>query len=231
MQLPDNLQKAKYVSRLNRFAAVMNVDGRDSLVHIANSGRLGELLTPENTMWLAPAKTKGNRKTDYDLALVELDGVFVSADARMPNALLTEAIVNRKLEEFAGYEFSRSEVTFGDSRIDLLLNAKDSLCYVEAKSATLVENKIAIFPDSPTERGRKHLYSLMDVVRQGHRAAAAFVIQRKDANSLLPNRKSDPDFCDALLEASSKGVEVYAYTCDVNLNSIEIDKKVPVELG
>ena len=182
-------------------------------------------------MWLAPAKTKGNRKTDYDLALVELDGVFVSADARMPNALLTEAIVNRKLEEFAGYEFSRSEVTFGDSRIDLLLNAKDSLCYVEAKSATLVENKIAIFPDSPTERGRKHLYSLMDVVRQGHRAAAAFVIQRKDANSLLPNRKSDPDFCDALLEASSKGVEVYAYTCDVNLNSIEIDKKVPVELG
>ena len=52
-----------------------------------------------------------------------------------------------------------------------------------------------------------------------------------DADSLSPNRKSDPEFCEALLKASSQGVEIYAYTCKVNLRTIEIDKKVPVNLG
>lgn len=231
MRLSDNLQKARFVSRLNRFAAVMDVAGQEVMVHIANSGRLRELLKPENPMWLVPALNTENRKTKYDLALVELDGTFVSADARLPNVILREAIENQSLVDFAYYEFSRSEVTFGESRIDLLLRAKDGFCYVEAKSATLVHDGVAIFPDSPTQRGRKHLYSLMDVVSQGHRAAVVFVIQRMDAESLSPNRKSDPEFCDALLKASSQGVEIYAYTCKVNLRTIEIDKKVPVDLG
>ena len=152
MRLSDNLQKAKFVSRLNRFAAVMDIAGQEVMVHIANSGRLGELLRPENPMWLAPALNTENRKTKYDLTLVELGGTLVSADARLPNLVLREAIDNQSLEDFAGYEFSRSEVTFGESRIDLLLKAKDGFYYVEAKSATLVHDGVAIFPDSPTQR-------------------------------------------------------------------------------
>ncbi|HAC17442.1 MAG TPA: hypothetical protein DCF78_02540, partial [Dehalococcoidia bacterium] len=88
MKLYQPLLEAKFVERLNRFAAVMEIDKEQMLVHIANSGRLGELLTSDNTMYLTPADPTSNRKTAYDLTLVGIGDVLVSVDARTPNALL-----------------------------------------------------------------------------------------------------------------------------------------------
>ena len=54
MKLPPNLVEATFVRRLNRFAANLEVDGREVMVHLANSGRLGELLRPGYRMLLEP---------------------------------------------------------------------------------------------------------------------------------------------------------------------------------
>ena len=217
--------------RSNRFVAIMRMgDGREVTAHVANSGRLEELLTPDNPMLMAKAPDGTGRKTEYDLVLVETDGVLVSADARLPNTLVREAIGDGRIPELLGYEHVASEVTFDDSRLDIVLSGSPGLCYVEVKSVTLVENGAGLFPDAPTERGRKHVTALLKAAGQGHRAAAVFVIQRPDVEAFSPNWEADPRFCETLQESAERGGEVYAYRCSVSRTSIEISDPVPVML-
>ena len=194
MKLHPHLEEATFVTRLNRFAAIMRRDGREIAVHVANSGRLEELLRPENRMLLAPAHNTSRRKTAYDLALVKVNDVLVSADARLPNALVREAIEADRIPQLSGYSAIAQEVALEDSRLDLLLSGRPGLCYAEVKSVTLVENGVGLFPDAPTERGRRHMASLASAVRRGHRAAVVFVIQRGDAVAFSTNRSADPLF-------------------------------------
>jgi sugar fermentation stimulation protein A len=206
-------------------------DGEPTMAHVANSGRLAELLHPDNTVFLAPVPPGRRRKTRYDLALVEVGGVLVSADARLPNTLVHEAVDDGRLTQLAGYTHVRREVPWAESRLDLLLTGDEGSFYVETKSVTLVENGTALFPDSPTERGRRHLVSLLSAIKSGHRAAVVFVVQRPDAEAFAPNEEADPVFCHTLREVSHGGVEIYAYGCNVSLREVEIADELPVRLG
>lgn len=228
--MPGPLREARFVSRLNRFAALVTCEGKQTLAHVPNSGRLRELLDPDNPVLLAPPRLSAHRKTEYDLALVDAGGVLVSIDARLPPKLLAESLERGALPEFSGYATISSEVTLGESRIDLALSGEGRTCYLEAKSVTLVERGVALFPDAPTVRGRKHLETLTQAVRQGYRGTVAFVIQRSDAHELVPNEAADPQFCRALQSAAERGVEVYAYRCGVTREEIEIVDAVPVRL-
>ena len=230
MKFNHPLVEARFIERLNRFAAVMELDGGRELVHIANSGRMHELFSSDNAMYLTPAPPGSNRKTAYDLTLVGVGDILVSADARAPNALLAESIQEGCLQEFTGYDSVTREVTMGDSRLDLRLFGPDGLCYIEAKSVTLVEGGIALFPDAPTARGAKHVRTLASLVKEGHRTAAVFVVQRPDASALRPDARSDPDFHHALPQAVSSGVEAHAYNCRVSLSEIRINEPIPVLL-
>ena len=148
----------------------------------------------------------------------------------VPNRLLADAIEAGRLPELAGYPEVSREVRFRDSRLDLMLLGPRGRFYVEAKSVTLVEGPTALFPDAPTERGRRHMEALAGAVDEGHRAAVAFVIQRADALRMAPNDTADPLFGDALREASRRGVETYAYTCRVGRREIEISGPLSVRL-
>ena len=230
IRLHPFLKEARFVARPNRFVALMDRDGQETMVHVANSGRLGELLHPDNRMLLAPAAAGAARKTAFDLALVEFGGVLVSVDSRIPNSLLRESIEAGSLARFTGYDHLAGEVTVGDSRLDIVLSGEEGRCYIEAKSVTLVEGGVALFPDAPTERGRKHLGTLSRAAKEGDRAAVVFVIQRPDASSFAPNEEADPQFSRALREAAEAGVEVYAYRCNVDRRRIELSTSIPVRL-
>ena len=229
MEFPDTLVAARFVWRLNRFAALVSVDGAEALAHVANSGRLHELFQPGVSVLLAPTGRDG-RKTTYDLTLVRVDGVLVSADARLPSALVHEALLAGVLPPFLGYTSCRREVAFGESRLDLLLEGQTGRCYVEVKSVTLVVEGAALFPDAPTARGRKHLGSLERAVSEGHRAAVVFVVQREDATRFQPHDAADPEFGEALRRAARNGVEVYAYGLRVSELSIPLHGSLPVRL-
>ena len=124
----------------------MTIDGEEVQAHVANSGRLSELLTTENKMLLAPAPADAGRKTAYDLALVGVDHVLVSADARLPNRIVKEAVERGRIATFRAYRELATEVRFEDSRLDFMLSGSDGRCYVEVKSVTLVEAGTALFP-------------------------------------------------------------------------------------
>ena len=232
MFLGDGLVEARFLRRVNRFLALVEIDGRETGVHVANSGRLRELFLPGAAVWLKPAPvlslSKGGRKTAYDLALVETGGLLVSADARLPNALVAEAAAEGLLRGIERPSLIRRESTFGESRFDLMLEHANAKRYIEVKSVTLVEHGVALFPDSPTLRGAKHLNTLAEAVEAGHRAAVIFVVQRPDATAFAANEPADPVLAAALRRAVARGVEAYAYNCRVSLREVRIDRQLPI---
>ena len=230
MKTAPDLRQARFKERLNRFAARVEVDGKDGIAHVPNSGRLRELFVPDAEVYVSPAPNP-DRKTAFDLRLVRIDNVLVSCDARLPPALIAEAHALGNLPQFQSYPAIEREVTFEESRLDLCFSGPEGRVYVETKSVTLVCAGTALFPDSPTTRGTKHLRTLMKAVDQGHRAAVIFVIQRNDARLFTPYRSADPEFAAALEEAVAMGVDVYAYGCRVTLDEMALGARVPVELA
>jgi sugar fermentation stimulation protein A len=229
MKIAAKLIPATFVKRDNRFRVTVRMEGHPVWAHLPNSGRLRELLVPGRPVLLAAAQALG-RLTPYDLLMVDLDGTLVSIDARMPSRVLYEALQAGRLEEFAGYAEVRREVTYGQSRLDLVLERgpDDGRCFIEAKSVTLVEDGVALFPDAPTQRGRRHLGELARARAEGHRAAVVFVVQRDDATSFSPHDEADPAFGQALREAAQAGVEIYAYKCRVSEREVALDAPLPV---
>ena len=250
MRFPP-LVEGRFTRRLNRFAALVDVDRQEYTAHVPNSGRLGELLVAGCRVLLAPAPASSvsaltsasaaaggaARKTAYDLALVDTGGGNLSSiDARLPNKLLAEGLAAGRLPQFAAYPVIRPEQTYGESRLDFRLEAQapadrtDGGCYLETKSATLVVDGVAMFPDAPTARGVKHLRSLMAARAAGYRAAVVFVIQRSDAGAFAPHDAADPLLGAALREAVAGGVAVYAYRCRVDETAIALADALPVRI-
>ena len=230
MDLGTDLVEGVFLERVNRFLALVEVDGREVGVHVANSGRMKELFVPGCRVLVRPVApdSKKNRKTRFDLALVDMGHALASADARMPNSLVAEGVANGHLKQFAGYPEINREITFGDSRFDLMLEGPAGRCYIEAKSVTLVENGVGLFPDSPTVRGAKHLRTLEAVIEAGHRAAVVFVIQRPDAAAFATNDPADPALAQAFQSALAAGVEAYAYNCQVTERLLKLDRSLPI---
>jgi len=93
MEIGPDLVEGVFIERLNRFAALVNVKGKQEMTHDANSGRMHELFVPGYRVLLKHQPGE-YRKTQYDLVFVDMGSGLASADARLPNALVREALEN-----------------------------------------------------------------------------------------------------------------------------------------
>lgn len=227
------LVEARFVRRPNRFIVHAEVDGREVVTHLADPGRLKELLIPGKRMGLRPEAPSPTRKTLWTSLLVESpDGSgWVSLNTTMPNRLVLKALQSSALEEFDGWSYAGREVPCGASRLDFVLERDGRRLYIEAKSVTLVEDGVALFPDAVTARGARHLRELMDVVAEGHEAAVLFVLQRSGADRIVAARRIDPVFSDTLAEAEAAGVRVLGRRCSVSWEGITLGEAVPAGAG
>jgi sugar fermentation stimulation protein A len=224
----DTVQ-GEFIQRLNRFAALVKVGEKAVRCYMPNPGRMKELLIPGVRMLLRPAKGEG-RRTPYDIVAVELDGKLVSIDSRLPNKIIAEALGRGALPEFQEYDEVIPESRYHNSRFDFLLRGGGPECFMEVKSCTLVIDGVALFPDAPTVRGARHVRHLTEAKREGYRACIIFVIQRDDALTFSPNTETDPAFSEALKEAQGMGVEIFAYTCQVSMDGVVLDRSIPVRI-
>ena len=228
------LVEARFRERPNRFVVHADVVGRTVVAHLADPGRLRELLVPGARMGLRPEPESPTRKTRWTALLVESpdgDG-WVSVNTTLPNLLVDRALRAGAMAEFRGWRYVRREVTWGGSRLDFLLEGEGGgRLYVEAKSVTLVEDGVALFPDAVTARGARHLEELIDVVEAGHAAAVLFVLQRPDAHRIVAARHIDPVFADTLARAAASGVRVLGRRCRVGWAGIELAGPVPAAAG
>ncbi len=223
----SNIQRAIFLRRPNRFIAHIEVDGREEVCHVKNTGRCRELLTDRATIYVEHHDNP-KRKTKYSLIAVEKGNLLINMDSQAPNKVVEEWLLEK--EPFGKVELLKPECTYGSSRFDFYLETEAEKIFIEVKGVTLEEAGIVSFPDAPTERGIKHLEELRACVEAGYKAAVIFVVQMEGMQHFEPNDKTHPQFGEALRQARKAGVEVLAYECKVTPSSLEITKSIPVVL-
>lgn len=223
----ENIKKAVFIDRPNRFIANIELDGRREVCHVKNTGRCRELLVPGVEIYVQHFDSAA-RKTKYDLISVRKGERLINMDSQAPNKVFYEWTAEGYFLE--NLKVIRPETVYENSRFDFYLEAGEKRIFVEIKGVTLEENGVVLFPDAPTERGVKHLNELIRCVRDGYEAYAVFIVQMSDVEYFTPNRATHPEFADALLHASENGVHVLAYSCDVAENELRIAQSVPIKL-
>ena len=230
MKYNKNIYDAVFISRPNRFNAKVLLNNEEIIVHVPNTGRCKELLIPGVKVCLREELGE-KRKTKYDLIAVYKNGVLINIDSQIPNKVVKEALINKSVDKLVDYSNISSEKTFGNSRFDFKLEDDyGNQYYLEVKGVTLEENGHTRFPDAPTERGKKHLLELIEVKKSGRGAGVLFLIQMEHVKDFSPNFETDPKFSEALLEAKKSGVDIFAYSCKVSHDGIEIHKSIEVKI-
>jgi len=186
---------------------------------------------PGSEVRLSPASNP-KRKTQYTWELIRLPATWVGINTHLTNHLVAEALEQHIIAELSPQDEVHREVRLGaHSRIDFLLRRGQLSLYLEAKNITLVEDGIAYFPDAVTDRGRKHLRSLVEAIEDGHQAAICYVIQREDAAVFAPAAHIDPMYAKELRRAHACGMQILAYQARVTPEEIKLTVPVPVDLG
>lgn len=222
--------RAEFIRRPNRFQGYVVIDGKETLVHVPNTGRCKEILIPGSTVVLRE-ENNPLRKTKYDLIGGYKGERFINIDSQVPNKVVEEALLQGKIEGLNEYTIVEREKTFGNSRFDFRLrNEKGEEYYLEVKGVTLEENGETRFPDAPTERGRKHLLELIEAKNQGKGAGVLFLIQIEDVSCFTPNDSMDKAFGDALRLAYKNGVNIFAYDCSLGEEFITLKNRVKIKL-
>lgn len=219
--------KGRFLSRPNRFIAMVELHGAAVVCHVKNTGRCRELLTAGAEVILSQSDNP-TRKTAYDLIAVYKNGMLINMDSQAPNAAFGEWV--RESGYFGELTLIRPECVYGDSRFDFYLEAKDRKIFVEVKGVTLEEDGVVRFPDAPTERGIKHLRELIRAVKNGYDAYVFFVIQMESCRWFEPNAVTHEAFAKALREASAAGVAVRAVCCHVEEGSMALSDFAEVRL-
>ncbi|MGF1476973.1 MAG: DNA/RNA nuclease SfsA [Geminicoccaceae bacterium] len=230
MILPGPLQKGRLVKRYKRFLADIELDeGELITAHCPNPGRMLGLNVPGATVWVAPSRGK----LSHRLEMVEVEGRgLVGINTGYPNHIVREALLEGRVAQLQGYGRLRSEVAYGtNSRIDLLLEDEARPdCYVEIKNVHYEVDGAALFPDSVTARGTKHLGELERVVAAGRRGVIFYCVQRMDCSSFALAESIDPVYAQACRRAVAHGVEALCYHCRVELGEITLERELSVEL-
>ena len=222
----NNMISGKFLARPNRFIAHMQIDGREEICHVKNTGRCRELLPAGAKVWCQQFDNP-NRKTKFDLITVQKGQRLINMDSQAPNAAAKEWLLSGGLGEITDV---KGEYTHGDSRFDFSFVKDGRRCFLEVKGVTLENDGICAFPDAPTERGTKHLRGLTKLAQEGFGAYVLFVIQMADVKFLHPNDATDPNFGKALREAAAAGVQVLAMDCEVTESTMTIRNTVEVRL-
>ena len=221
-----NMVPGRFLSRPNRFIAHVEIGGEVQIVHVKNTGRCKELLTPGAEVWCRYDPNPA-RKTQYDLITVRKSQRLINMDSQAPNAAAKEWLLSGGLGEI---ENLKAESFHGDSRFDFSFTKDGKTSFLEVKGVTLENDGVCAFPDAPTERGTKHLRGLEELAQNGYGAYVLFVIQMSDVKYLHPNDRTDPTFGTALRAAAAAGVHILAMDCAVTEDTMEIRLPVLVKL-
>ena len=230
MIFEKNIYDAVFISRPNRFNAKVLLNGEEVVVHVPNTGRCKEILI-EGSKVLLREENNPNRKTRYDLIAAYKGDILINIDSQIPNKVVNEALLNKKIKKLEKFNLINREKTFGKSRFDFMLSTdNDEKYYLEVKGVTLEEDGECKFPDAPTERGAKHILELIEAKKLGYGAGILFLIQLDNVKSFSPNDLTDPNFSNALRLAYENSVDIMVYNCRVGRNYIELKEEVDIIL-
>jgi sugar fermentation stimulation protein A len=245
-------------------AVLDDKDKQEVSVHVHDPGRMKELLLSGVRLRLRRASNP-NRKTMWDLLAIQLTtgpnrNEWVLTNTGHHRRIMETVLATPPISPFGPVQTITPEYTIDEpdqtdtqhrhakgkdrginrkrkrSRLDFVVETMsgDAIA-IETKGCTCVIDGVAMFPDAPTERGRRHLKTLMRLKEDGLdgracRSAVVFLVFHPDAKSFAPHRDIDPDFADLFYEAVDRGIEVhpllFAYGRD---GAIRFRQRLPVQ--
>lgn len=224
------------LQRYKRFFADIETDSGEKLtVHCPNPGSMRGLLAPGAAVRCSTSDNP-KRKLAHTLEMIRVGRSWVGLHTGRANAIAAAALAAGIPQELAGYGRARPEVKVEHgadvSRLDFHLSEHPERpdAWVEVKSVTLAESARGRFPDSVTERGRKHAQLLGELAERGERAVLLFVAQRGDVRSVEPADDIDPAYGEALRGAVARGAEVLAIGTRVAKDALVVTGPLPVRL-
>ena len=214
----ETIIPGKFLARPNRFIAHVETAAGPQVCHVKNTGRCRELLVPGATVYLEESANPG-RKTKYDLVAVEKGRLLINMDSQAPNRVAEEYLP----QLFPGLTSYRRERAWGSSRFDFFIEAAGERWFMEVKGVTLEEAKEIL---------RRHKVEKLPIVDdEGFRACVLFVIQMEGIRYFTPNRRTHPEFAQALEGAAAQGVRVEAVDCHVTPSSLTPGAPVALRLN
>lgn len=238
MQFDNPLREAFLVRRYKRFLAdVYHPDWPEYAaaetpltVHCPNTGAMTGCAEPGMRVWLSDSNNS-KRKYRYTWELAETSsGAGICVNTQRANTVVGEALQQGLLKSLGPLQELRAEQRYGydNRRIDWLArDAQGQQLFIEVKSVTLAEQRQGYFPDTVSKRASEHLLSLIDMCRDGHRAAVVYCVLHGDVQSVRAAAHCDPAYAELTHKAKQSGVEFYALQTDITPQGIRAIGELP----
>ncbi len=200
------------LKRYKRFFADIELEtGEIITAHCANTGPMTGIYVPGSPVRVSKSNNP-KRKLGYTWEMIQLGDTWVGVNTNLPNAVIKLALHRGLFPDLTppGTEIA-SEVPYGidnGSRIDFLLTAASGKkTYLEVKNTTWSQGNIALFPDTVTTRGQKHLQELI-ALSPAAEAVMLYFINRDDCSYFAPGDRGDPEYGRLFRRAMVEGVKI-----------------------
>ena len=237
----EPLKEGKLVKRYKRFLADIELDdGTKITAHCPNTGPMKSLIAKDSRVRVSfsPSPTRKLSWTWEQVEIVSNQGekIWVGVNTLFANKLIRKTIEDKLFKEIIGeIELIRAEVPYGvekKSRIDFLITPKSSNpdkrnIYIEVKNTTWVKNNVALFPDTITTRGQKHLKELMAIIPHS-KGVLIPCITRTDVQFFSSGDEVDPLYGDLFRESIKKGLIVIPCCFAFYKDHITFKKIIPL---
>ncbi len=230
------------LKRYKRFLADVELkSGEVITAHCANTGPMKGVLNPGGLVRLKFVPSPSRKLSwSWEQALVnsEEGNCWVGVNTSLANKLISLAIKVGLFEKKLGQiNEIRGEVVYGiekKSRIDLLLtpgksNKDQRKIFIEVKNTTWCKGNKALFPDTITKRGQKHLREMMNELPSS-RAVLVPCVSRNDMRSFAPADSADPEYAELFRLAVKQGVEILPSAFGLYKDHIKWEGFLPFEL-
>lgn len=211
------------VKRYKRFFADIELTtGEVVTAHCPNTGPMTGICQIGNPVYVS-YNNDPKRKLRYTWEMIQVtdnEPTWVGVNTALPNRLIKIALQKQLFPELGDYQDIRPEVAYGSSRVDFLLTGENTRpIYVEVKNTTWVKGRLALFPDTVTTRGQKHLRELAALLPAA-RAVMLYLINRADCTEFAPGTSADPVYGKLFNEAIALGLEVLPCRFEVSPQGI-----------
>ncbi len=194
------------IERVNRFTVRIRLEDNEEHAHLTNTGRLKEYI--ENGKKGLVVRINGP-KLKYRLIGVEHDNYYAIIDTITQNKAFTYAVNMGYISRFRECRVLKTNPKILGSTLDYILECKEKVFYVETKSAVLRgEDDEAMYPDCPSNRGRRHIETLIRLSNMGKDPFLIFIAGFPGARCIRPFEEGDPYIANLMAEAYKFGVKI-----------------------
>jgi len=203
----DDVEECIILERLNRFVVKILLNGAVLRAYICNTGRLLDYIVEGKRGFCIRHE---RRKSDRRLFAVEDGDSAAIIDTHLQMRALEGLIASKMISWIRSCRILKRNVRLKNSVIDYLLDCNGEDVYLEVKSAILRRGGYAMYPDCPSQRGRRHIREITEQVKDGGRGMIIFIAAMPNIEAFKPNISADPEMARLLKEGVSAGVIIRA---------------------